>query len=121
VFAGVGVAFAVRSLRGGREAVLRQTRAEALRHVAGYLDRTRVTIWRSDEDAVDGLRRALRDHFVEVAGQLVVAARAGVETAVSTAAAAQDGAAGRLAAVQRQRALLGELTGVVTAALGGSR
>jgi len=120
VFAGVGVAFAVRSLRGGREAALRQTRSEALRHVAGYLERTRGTTWRSDEDSLDALRRSLRDHFVEVAGQLVVAARATLETAVAAAATEQDGVVDRLETVHRQQAALGELAGVVTAALDGA-
>jgi Dynamin family len=81
VVAGLGAVFAYRSVRSGKDLQLRQARAEAVRLAGGYLDGLRVSTWRADEDMIDTVRRALRDHFAQQAAHLVADAAANVRAA----------------------------------------
>lgn len=113
-----------RMLRSGREAQRRARRTEAQRAVTAYLDEVEVAARRATRDTVRRVQQEVRDHFTDVAGEMVRSAdrslRA-VERAVRSARTERAGELRRLDDdLRRLRPLVAAADGLLAATAGAT-
>ncbi|MFN8075915.1 MAG: dynamin family protein [Kineosporiaceae bacterium] len=101
----VGATFAVRSVRGAREASVTSARMEARRVALGALEDAVTDAQTADEDALARTYEALRDHFGVIAQRAHLSAVASLDAAAEAMQVHGREAATRLVTVARQQEL----------------
>lgn len=103
----VGATFAVRSVRGAREASLTAARMEARRVALGALEDAFTDASAADEDALARAYETLRDHFGVLAQRVHLSAVASLDAAAQAMQVHGRQAAERLVVVERQQGVVG--------------